>query len=83
MLDRIFKSEDGPGPVEYAVMLAILIALGLGFVGVSPMGGVSAGGVSAGGVSAGGASRSVTAQDSVQTPAVKVGQVQELSKTVQ
>jgi len=73
MLDRIFKSEDGPGPVEYAVMLAILIALGLGFVGVSPMGGVSAGG----------ASRSVTAQDSVQTPAVKVGQVQELSKTVQ
>lgn len=78
MLDRIFKSEDGPGPVEYAVMLAILIALGLGFVGVSPMGGVSAGGASAGG-----GSRSVTAQESVQTPAVKVGQVQELSKTVQ
>lgn len=78
MLDRIFKSEDGPGPVEYAVMLAILIALGLGFVGVSPMGGVSAGGASAGG-----GSRSVTAQESVQTPAVKVGQVQESSKTVQ
>lgn len=35
MLDRIFKSEDGPGPVEYALMLAILIALGVGFVGTS------------------------------------------------
>jgi len=30
-----FKSEDGPGPVEYALMLAILIALGVGFVGTS------------------------------------------------
>jgi hypothetical protein len=72
MLDRIFKSEDGPGPVEYAVMLAILIALGLGFLGTSPRGGV---------VSTG--SASVTTQKSVQSPTVKVGQVQELSKTVQ
>jgi hypothetical protein len=36
MFDRILKSEDGPGPVEYALMLAILIALGLGFVGTNP-----------------------------------------------
>lgn len=72
MLDRIFKSEDGPGPVEYAVMLAILIALGLGFLGSSPTGGV---------VSRG--SASVTKQKSVQSPTAKVGQVQELSKTVQ
>lgn len=72
MLDRIFKSEDGPGPVEYAVMLAILIALGLGFLGSSSTGGV---------VSTG--SASVTTQQSVQAPTVKVGQVQELSKTVQ
>jgi Flp pilus assembly pilin Flp len=35
MFDRIFKSEDGPGPVEYALMLAILIALGVGFVGTN------------------------------------------------
>lgn len=73
MLDRIFKSEDGPGPVEYAVMLAILIALGLGFVGASPMSGATEGG----------GATSVTTQKSVQSPAVKVGQVQESTKSVQ
>jgi len=72
MLDRIFKSEDGPGPVEYAVMLAILIALGLGFLGSSLTGGV---------VSRGWAS--VTKQKSARSPTFKVGQVQELSKTVE
>lgn len=72
MLDRIFKSEDGPGPVEYAVMLAILIALGLGFLGTSPSGSVTSAG-----------SANVTTKKSVQQPTVKVGQVQESSKSVQ
>lgn len=29
MLDRIFKSDAGPGPVEYVVMLMVLTVMGL------------------------------------------------------
>lgn len=29
MLDRIFRSDAGPGPVEYVVMLMVLTVMGL------------------------------------------------------
>lgn len=41
MLDRIFKSETGPGPVEYVVLLMVLTVVGLAVVGSAPrIGGV-------------------------------------------
>ena len=36
MLDRIFKSEAGPGPVEYVVMLMVLTAMGLVVMSSAP-----------------------------------------------
>jgi hypothetical protein len=36
MLDRIFKSEAGPGPVEYVVMLMLLTAMGLVVMSSAP-----------------------------------------------
>jgi hypothetical protein len=36
MLDRILKSEAGPGPVEYVVMLMVLTAMGLVVMSSAP-----------------------------------------------
>jgi hypothetical protein len=36
MLDRIFKSDAGPGPVEYVVMLMVLTAMGLVVMSSAP-----------------------------------------------
>jgi hypothetical protein len=36
MLDRIFKSDAGPGPVEYVVMLIVLKAMGLVVMSSAP-----------------------------------------------
>ncbi|MFZ4082222.1 MAG: hypothetical protein ACOYKN_13400 [Pirellula sp.] len=39
MLDRIFKSESGPGPVEYVVLLMVLTVVGLAVIGNAPRSG--------------------------------------------
>lgn len=39
MLDRIFKSESGPGPIEYVLLLMVLTVLGLAVVGNAPRAG--------------------------------------------
>jgi len=39
MLDRIFKSESGPGPTEYVLLLMVLTVLGLAVVGNAPRAG--------------------------------------------
>ena len=36
MLDRIFKSDAGPGPVEYVVMLMVLTVMGLVVMSSAP-----------------------------------------------
>ena len=36
MIDRIFKSETGPGPVEYVVLLMVLTVTGLALVQAAP-----------------------------------------------
>jgi hypothetical protein len=36
MLERIFKSEQGPGPVEYVVLLMVLTVAGLAVVRTAP-----------------------------------------------
>lgn len=36
MIERIFKSETGPGPVEYVVLLMLLTVVGLAVVQGAP-----------------------------------------------
>ncbi|MCE2810601.1 MAG: hypothetical protein ACK480_10710 [Planctomycetota bacterium] len=36
MLERIFKSETGPGPVEYVLLLMVLTVAGLAVVRSAP-----------------------------------------------
>lgn len=36
MLEKIFKSESGPGPTEYVLLLMVLTVLGLAVVGNAP-----------------------------------------------
>ncbi|MEK0426567.1 MAG: hypothetical protein ACK5GJ_09440 [Planctomycetota bacterium] len=36
MLERIFKSETGPGPIEYVVLLMVLTVAGLAVVRTAP-----------------------------------------------
>ncbi|MFM8571115.1 MAG: hypothetical protein ACKOAU_05915 [Pirellula sp.] len=38
MLERIFKSESGPGPVEYVLLLMVLTVAGLFVLSTAPNG---------------------------------------------
>ena len=38
MIDRIFKSENGPGAVEYTLLLIVLVVSGVAIMSFSPRG---------------------------------------------